>query len=257
MYSLRVLKVGEARAVGPISFYMSHWDELEYSPHFIWLAQDQEQTVLVNTGLPQDPDDLRILNLACQAAHPENYFAPDHIWSPQQVLAQVGVEPKDVNAILITAMGAYATGNLESFPAADIYMSRTGWVDFVAPTRPLNVNRKTIFTDSTITHLLTKVWSRVHLVGDEEEVLPGIKMFWVGCHHRGSMAVSIQTAKGKVVISDSIFMYENFEPGIPIGVVENIFECQDALERIRKEADIVIPAHDPEVLARYPDGIIA
>ena len=45
--------------------------------------------------------------------------------------------------------------------------------------------------------------------------------------------------------------------GIPIGVVENSFECQDALERIRDEADILIPAHDPEVLARYPGGIIA
>ena len=45
--------------------------------------------------------------------------------------------------------------------------------------------------------------------------------------------------------------------GIPVGVVENIFECQDALKRLRNEADIVIPAHDPEVLARYPGGIIA
>ena len=52
---------------------------------------------------------------------------------------------------------------------------------------------------------------------DEEEVLPGIKMFWVGCHHRGSMAVSIQTAMGKVVISDSIFRYDNFDKAIPIG----------------------------------------
>jgi glyoxylase-like metal-dependent hydrolase (beta-lactamase superfamily II) len=257
VYSLRALKIGEAKAVGPISFYMGHWDELEYSPHYIWLAQDEERTVLVNTGLPQDPEDLRILNASCRAAHPENYFAPDHIWPPQNVLAQVGVEPEDVDAILVTAMGAYATGNLELFPAADIYMSRTGWVDFMAPPRRPSVNRETIFTDATITTLLTQAWPRVHLVGDEEEVLPGIKMFWVGCHHRGSMAVSIPTVKGKVVISDSIFMYENFEPGVPIGVVENIFECHDALERIRKEADIVIPGHDPEVLVRYPGGIIA
>ena len=88
-------------------------------------------------------------------------------------------------------------------------------------------------------------------------LLPGIKMFWVGCHHRGSMAVSIQTAKGKVVISDALFTYENFDPGIPIGVLENIFECEDALQRVPEEADLVIPNHDNKVLVRYPDGIIA
>ena len=60
-----------------------------------------------------------------------------------------------------------------------------------------------------------------------------------------------------MVISDSIFRYENFDPGTPIGAIENLFEFQDALARIRKEADIVIPAHDNDVLSRYPDGVIA
>ena len=60
-----------------------------------------------------------------------------------------------------------------------------------------------------------------------------------------------------LVISDSIFRYDNFEQGIPIGVVENIFEFQDALVRIRAEADVVIPMHDNDVLVRYPDGAIA
>jgi hypothetical protein len=79
----------------------------------------------------------------------------------------------------------------------------------------------------------------------------------VGCHHRSSMAISIQTAKGKVVISDSIFKYENFNPGTPIGVLENIFECRDALERIRQAADIIFPTHDSRALDRHPGGIIA
>jgi glyoxylase-like metal-dependent hydrolase (beta-lactamase superfamily II) len=257
VYSLRVWKVGEAMAPGPISFYMSHWDELEYNPHFIWLARDGRRTVLVNTGLPPDLGDLSVLNQSCRAAHPENYFAPDHIWAPRQLLAEAGVKPEDVDTVLITAMGAYATGNIELFPNAEVYLSRTGWLDFMAPARPSGQPRQVVFTDATLTHLLTRAWPRVHLVGADEEVLPGIRMFWVGCHHRGSMAVSIATARGRVVISDSIFMYENVDQGIPIGVLENIFECQDALERIRRDADIVIPAHDQEVLVRYPDGIIA
>jgi glyoxylase-like metal-dependent hydrolase (beta-lactamase superfamily II) len=236
---------------------MGNWDELEYSPHFIFLARSSGRTVLINTGLPQDPEDLEILNAACRMAYPTNFFPPDRIWPPQQVLAEVGIKPEDVTDVLIISMGAYATGNMELFPNAEYYMSRTGWIDFMAPEHPPAFDREVIFTDDTLVYLLTKAWERVHLVGDEEEILPGIKMFWVGCHHRGSMAVSISTTKGTIIISDSIFMYENFEPGIPIGVLENVFECQDALAYIRKEADIVIPIHDPDVLLRYPDGIIA
>jgi len=256
-YSLRVMRIGESMAPGPISFYMSHWDELEYGPHFIWLAQGEGRTILINTGLPQDPEDLKILNEACRACHPRNFFAPGHIWHPQDVLAEVGISPEDIDVILITTLGTYATGGIELFPNAEIYMSRTGWIDFLAPQRQPMFHREVIFTDATMTYLYTKAWNRIHLVGDKEDILPGVKMFWVGSHHRGSMAVSIETAKGKVVISDSIFRYENFHLGIPIGVIENLFEFQDALDRIRKEADIVIPTHDNEVLRRYPDGVIA
>ena len=255
-YSLRALRIGEAKGPGPISCYMGHWDRLEYGPHFVWIAQGGGRTILVNTGLPQDPRDLEILNASCRAAHPENYFAPGHIWPPQQVLTEAGVKPEDVDTILIISMGTYATGNIELFPNADVYMSRTGWMDFWACERPHAFPRGFFFTDATLTYLVTDGWDRIHLV-DDEEILPGVKMFWVGCHHRGSMAVSVATAKGRVVISDSIFIYENLDAGTPIGVLENIFECQDALVRIRKEADVVIPKHDPEVLTRYPDGIIA
>ena len=256
-YSLRVLKIAESVTPGPINTYMSGWDRLGYGPHFIWLAQGGGRTVLINTGLPQDPEDLEILNAACRTTHPQNFFAPGHIWPPQQVLAKAGIKPEDVDVILINSMGAYSTGNIELFTNADVHMSRTGWIDFMAPKRPALFNREVIFTDATLVYLLTKAWSHVHLVGNEEEILPGIKMFWVGGHHRGSMAVSVQTAKGKIVISDTIFIYENFDPGISIGVLENIFECQDALEYIRKEADVVIPMHDNEVMVRYPDGVIA
>ena len=256
-YSLRAFKIGETRAPGPLSLYMSAWDVVEWGAHFIWLAQGGGRSILINTGLPQNPADLQILNDACRQAYEDNYFPADRIWTPQQRLAEVGLEPSDIDAVLINSLGAYATGNIELFPNADVYMSRLGWTDFIAPDRPPAYRRQVIFPDATLGYLVTKGWRHVHLVGEEEEVLPGITMFWVGCHHRGSMAVSIQTKNGKVVISNSILKYENFDPGIPIGVLENIFECQDALDRIRQEADVVIPMCDSRVLERFRDGIIA
>ena len=257
IYSLRALKIGESKAPGPINFYLSHWEELEYGPHYIWLVQGGGRTILINTGLPQDPIDLEILNATCRAAHPENFFPPDRIWPPQQVLAELGVKAEAVDTILIISMGSYATGNIELFPNADVYLSRRGWIDFLAPERPSALARQVVFPDATLKYLVTRGRDRLHLVGDEDDILMGITMFWVGCHHRGSMAVAIETAKGTVVLSDSIFRYDNFDKGIPIGALENIFECQEALERIRGLADVIIPTHDADVLVRYPMGIIA
>ena len=255
-YSLRILKIAESLAPGPISTFLYDWEKLEYGPHCIWLAQGGGHTVLINTGLPPDPDDLTILNDACKASYPRNFFPPDRIWPPEVVLRDAGVRPDEVDIVLINSMGAYATGNIELFRNAEIYMSRTGWIDFMAPERPSVVAREVIFTDATLAWLVTDGWERVQLL-DEGEVIPGIGMFWVGGHHRGSMAVSVRTARGKVVIADMIFVYENIDPGIPIGAVENIFECRDALARIRREADLVIPMHDNDVFQRYPGGIIA
>ena len=50
-YSLRAFKIGEARAPGPLSLYMSGWDVVEWAPHFIWLAQGGGRSILVNAGL--------------------------------------------------------------------------------------------------------------------------------------------------------------------------------------------------------------
>lgn len=66
--------------------------------------------------------------------------------------------------------------------------------------------------------------------------------------------VWVDTNKGQAVITgDAIFLYENLESNIPIGLTTNIFESMDAMEQIRK-ADIVLTMHEPKVLERYPNG---
>jgi hypothetical protein len=98
---------------------------------------------------------------------------------------------------------------------------------------------------------------KLHLIEDEEEVLPGLRAYWVGTHHRSSMAYSIDTEKGRVVVTDACFKYGNIEDNRPLGVMESLPECMAAYNRIRAEAQIVIPLYDPLVLARFPDGRVA
>ena len=48
----------------------------------------------------------------------------------------------------------------------------------------------------------------------------------------------------------------NYEKNIPIGIAEDIYECLNAYEYMRKECDIVIPAYDPENTVRFREYLL-
>jgi hypothetical protein len=43
---------------------------------------------------------------------------------------------------------------------------------------------------------------------------------------------------------------------IPLGILENLFLCLDFTKRIKREAAILLPSHDPAVLDRHPGGLV-
>jgi hypothetical protein len=71
------------------------------------------------------------------------------------------------------------------------------------------------------------------------------------------MAYAVDTTRGTVVVTDSAFKYGNVEEMIPLGIMESMEECFATYARLRREAAIVVPIYDPEVVERYPGGIIA
>ena len=98
---------------------------------------------------------------------------------------------------------------------------------------------------------------RLHLL-DRGLVAPGIGVRRVGGHSPCSQFIYVNTAGGVAVITgDAVQMYANVEQNDPIGICMDEAECRQALEIARTEPDILIPGHDPRVLEKYPDGIIA
>ncbi len=79
----------------------------------------------------------------------------------------------------------------------------------------------------------------------------GIRVKWTGCHHRSSMAILLETKDGIVSYTDAAFTMRNITENIPIGIAEDIYECLDAYEYLRRVSKIIIPAYDPENTIRY------
>ncbi len=88
------------------------------------------------------------------------------------------------------------------------------------------------------------------------EIVPGIEMVFTPAHTPGGMSIVIQTEQGKAIITGFCCLKENFYPPasitamemevIPPGTHVNVYEAYDIMLKIRDEADILIPLHEPE-----------
>ncbi len=252
-YHLQALKMGQCQVRGPEVYWMDRWDDWEELYFYLVLVRAEGKTAIINTGPPRN---LTALNARWTATFGQRgALVRRDEELPEKALARAGVAPEQVNLVLVTPLQAYATANIPLFKNAQICISRRGWIeDFHAPRYEMHVPRKLRIPDDALDYLVSEAPEKLRLLEDEEEICPGISAAWVGTHHRSSMAYFIQTRAGRVAVTDCCFKYDNIEKNIPLGIMESLPECMAAYERLRREADIVIPLYDPEVLKRFPDG---
>lgn len=167
----------------------------------------------------------------------------------EAALAAKGIRLEDVRRVIATPFQVYAIGNLMKFPNAELCLSRRGWIDFHAPRwrQHPHDNRKLCIPRDVLVGLVTDAWDRVRLLEDEETLAPGLSVFWTGVHHRSTVAVRVETPNGVVIASDAFFRRENVTQNRPIGINESMEEALVAYDRIRREADILVPLYDPVV----------
>lgn len=251
-YTVEAIKVGQSLVPGPEVYWMSHWKTMEQLYFYVILIRGDNKVVLINTGAPKD---LTVLNERWrQFIGSEGIMRRQPEEEIEVALRNRGVKLRDVDYVLLTPLQMYATANIPLFTNAIICLSKRGWrEDYHDPIFPLHVEPE-LRIPSNVMEYLKNNEDKLRLIDDEEEIIPGISARWVGTHHRSSMAYCIDTVKGKVVVSDCFFKYENLEKLQPLGIQESMQECFTAYKWIAKTADIAIPLYDPEVLKRHPDG---
>jgi hypothetical protein len=255
MFSAQVLRVGRTEIPGPELFWMSEWDRWFPLSFNVLLIRGPGVTALLNTGAP---DDLRPLNTIWKSILGER---AEYLRDPEETLsaqlARAGVRPQDVTHVFATPFQLYTTAGIPLFTNAQICLSKRGWVHFHTTKDHPHDNRWTSISPEVLTHLVTDGWDRVRLLEDEDEIVPGLRTWWAGTHHRASIAVEIDSNAGTVVASDAFFHYENVEDNRVLGINENMYEALACYERTRRVADHIVPLYDPKVFDRYPDGVVA
>src|SRR5262245_13514334 len=198
-------------------YWMSHCDTWETLYFYMVDMRGGGKTDVVNTGPPHD---LTALNEVWREfAGPRCQMIRADAERPEAALASLGIKPGQVDYVLITPLQAYATANIPMFPAAQVCISKRGWIeDYHVPKYPMPIPKELRIPDPVARYLMFDAHDKLRLLEDEDEILPGLSAFWAGVHHRSSMAFQIDTGIGKVTATDCFFKYGNVEEMHPLGI---------------------------------------
>jgi hypothetical protein len=257
-YSVRVLEYGRADVRGPEVFWMSHWDEWVTLGFSSVLVRNSTRCLLINGGMSvADPALDRLWEDYC--GHPRarmRFGAP-----VGDQLRSLGISPHEVTDVVLSPFQAYSVSDLQQFPGSTVHMLRSGWAEFLAPSRS-HLREQTQARELSVPrrvmdYLLFDAPRQINFLEDEDTVAPGVTSLAVGVHHAESLALTVQTSQGPVVWTDGIFTRENFTTRTPLGLTRSLEESSCLQAFLERSNAIILPAFDAALTEELPDGVVA
>ncbi len=180
---------------------------------------------------------------------------------PSEGLKLLGIDPAAIEDVVLTHLHYDHSGNQNLFPKARFHLQAAEMAYATGPCMCHGMLRGG-YDPQDIAETVRKLFEgRVVYHQGEGTVAPGITLHRVGGHTDGQQVVRVMTRKGWLVLaSDATHFFENFERNIPFPWVYNVGATLDGFQRLRELADaesMVIPGHDPEIMARFPPSTAA
>jgi glyoxylase-like metal-dependent hydrolase (beta-lactamase superfamily II) len=241
-----VYAVQFARRTGVRAQHLSGYDERSAEPHdtsyYVWLALSSTTTVLVDAGI--DP--------ATHVSVTGFQFRE----SPVAVLRSVGVDPGDVDCLVLTHLHYDHTGCARCFTDARYVIQRAELDYWTGPAAARNTREAWLCNSAAVDQLCRPDnAARVDIIDGDQDVTPGISAHLVGGHTAGLQVVHVRTPSDAVVIaSDACHFYENLTEDRLSPIIHSTPDGYAAFDRVRELAGpdgVVLPGHDPAVLTRF------
>ena len=183
--------------------------------------------------------------------------------SPAEMARRIGVNAAEAPEVVVSHLHWDHWDGYRFFPGARFWIQREEaafWTGFAGQ----YANYRQFAEVESLADLVRLNYAgRVKLVEGEAEVLPGIRAHWIGGHTAGLQVVTVETARGPVVLtSDASHFYRNIERRDPVQIITNLPQMLRGFDRIDELAGasrLVVTGHDPEVAKRFDEvepGII-
>ena len=211
--------------------------------------------ILVDTGFRDAQRCMDLQHLGPHRSRPE--------WSLEAQLDAHGLRLTDIHKVLLTHLHYDHVGQVELLLNARFIVQRTELMAAAAPmiTPHLDFGGGSLFYDrKDIAALVDPLWSRLDLIEGDEEIEPGVRcVLYANTHTPGSQVIYVKTTDGTAGILGDLGrnVEMNVRQGIPPGLYYDLEATRRAMERIRREIDIPLPSHDPDIPVRYAAGLPA
>ena len=254
-YTVHIAKVGQCEMPGPLVYRTSSEDEWHTLNFYFVVIRGGGRTLVINTGLPEDLS--RLNELWSEMAGPRCHVTRQADERLGPVLVRLGLNPRTVDYVIATPFKDYLLANLGEFPNAAVCVSQRGWTErYLARRYPSPMPDPTSVSDEMIDRLQSGTPNALRLLRDDEALLPGVRVRWIGVHDRSTIAVVVHTARGDVVVTDACLTYEHIEGMVPLGMTESLEACLNAFVLVRQSGELIVPLYDPQVLDRFEGGHI-
>jgi glyoxylase-like metal-dependent hydrolase (beta-lactamase superfamily II) len=245
-YVVTIVKYGTrvtTRSEVYLNFPLYHeGDDTIGMDYFVWVLQNRQRTVVVDTGFSPGGGQRRNRTLLVDVTVLFRHFGVDPARSPDVVLTHAHYDH---------------AGNLGFFPTSRVFMAESElafWTSSHA--------RRTLFHHSVDDEALaligaTKSEGRLHLVSGAAVVAPGVEIVELGGHTPGQCVVKVRTSEGTVLLaSDAVHYYEEYERDMPFSSVADLVKMYEGFDYIRElvtsgEVTHLVTGHDPSTLSRF------
>ena len=209
----------------------------------VWVLRGPgDRVVLVDAGFHRDKFVARW--------KPDGYSTP-----AKAVDAALGIPPERVTDIVISHIHWDHADGVDLFPKARVWIQREEYEHHVDASG--GVRDRAI--DPVVAGALhaVKTAGRLQFVaGDDQEILPGVRVYTGGRHTFASQYVGVQTRRGTIVLaSDNAYLYENFERSVPIAQTldpaSNLAAHARMLQLAGNDTSRIVPGHDPAVFGLF------
>ena len=181
-------------------------------------------------------------------------WKPADFLRPSEAVRLAGVKAEDVTDIIISHVHWDHMDGADLFPNARIWIQRDEYAHHVDDNGRV-LDRAVDSLDAVMLASLKRA-GRVHLVdGDDQEIMPGIRVYTGGKHTYASQFATVQTPDGTIVLaSDNAYLYENLDQRRPIAqTLDSLsnLRAQDRMKTLASSPRLIVPGHDPAVFTRF------
>lgn len=208
-------------------------------PFILWVIKGGSKNIIVDTAI--EIEDYKNY-------HPDfKNLVMDQVMSFEEALQSVNLAPDKVDIVIQTHLHFDHCSNTYKCTNAKVVVQKVE-LEIAQSSGPFKALYK------------KELWNRLNfeVVDGDHKLLEGIELIHVPGHSLGCQAVSVQTDKGKAIISGFCSIRENFFPekthpfiGGPVilpGIFMDGVKAYESILKVKQKADIILPLHDPEIL---------